>query len=172
MGIRKFTVITVSGKEKKWAEQRYRMMTWWLYGRALVPLTVFECPKFRSMMASFDSTGAPMYLRLLKELIKLEFNFFVLLLQRALQESIKFFGGNAFAQLVHDGAQLRNKSKYQHLGFEFVHCFEPIRVSVGYLHIQSGDSDVIATQFTERLSALGIPKHIFMRKFRISLRWL
>ena len=148
MGIRKFTVITVSGKEKKWAEQRYRMMTWWLYGRALVPLTVFECPKFRDMMASFDSMGAPMYLRLLKELIKLEFNFFVLLLQRALQESIKFFGGNAFAQLVHDGAQLRNKSKYQHLGFEFVHRFEPIRVSVGYLHIQSGDSDVIATQFT------------------------
>ena len=81
-GIRRFTVITLSGKEKKWAEQRYRMMTWWLYGRALVPLTVFECPKFRSMMASFDSTGAPMYLRLLKELIKLEFNFFVLLLQR------------------------------------------------------------------------------------------
>jgi hypothetical protein len=34
---------------RKWAEQRYRMMTssWWLYGRALVPLTVFECPKFR-----------------------------------------------------------------------------------------------------------------------------
>ena len=35
-GIRnlKFAVIrvTVSGKEKKWAEQRYRMMTWWLYG--------------------------------------------------------------------------------------------------------------------------------------------
>ncbi len=65
-------------------------------------------------MASFDSTarGAPIYLRLLKELIKLEFNFFVLLLQRALQESIKFFGhgGNAFAQLAHDGAQLRNKS--------------------------------------------------------------
>jgi hypothetical protein len=30
MGIRKFAVITVSGKEKTWAEQRYRMMTWWL----------------------------------------------------------------------------------------------------------------------------------------------
>ena len=58
MGIRKFTVITVSGKEKKWAEQRYRMMTWWLYGRALVPLTVFECPKFRDMMASFDEFDA------------------------------------------------------------------------------------------------------------------
>ena len=160
-GIQKFTVITVSGKEKKWAEQRYRMMTWWLYGRALVPLTVFECPKFRSMMASFDSTGAPMFLRLLKELIKPEFNFFILLLQRALQGSIEFFGGNAFAQLVHDGAQLRNKSKYQHLGFEFVHRFKTFRVSVGYLHIQSGDSDVTATQFTERLSALGIPKRIF-----------
>ncbi len=51
--------------------------------------------KFRDMMPvaseSFDSTGAPIYLRLLKELIQLEFNFLVLLLQRALQESIKFF---------------------------------------------------------------------------------
>jgi hypothetical protein len=43
---------------------------------------VFECPpKFREMMASFDSAGAPMYERLLKELIELELKFFALLLQ-------------------------------------------------------------------------------------------
>jgi hypothetical protein len=93
------------------------MMTWWLLygGRALVPLTVLECPKFRGMMAGpglIQLDGCTDLDICARFELSLN-NFFLLLLQRALplQERIKFFGGSALAQLVHhdDGAQLRNK---------------------------------------------------------------
>ena len=107
-GIRKLLSDAPNTKALKHVMQRYAMLQFYLYGSTLTPLSMFEDKAFRDMMWSFDPTGATFYAALVKEFIDLEFNHFLLMLGRALQDSAKFHRGNPFAQLSHDAAWLSN----------------------------------------------------------------
>jgi hypothetical protein len=64
------------------------------------------------------------YKELVKDFVDLEFNFFLLILGRALQDSAKFHCGNPFAQLPHashgDAAWLSNHQSYEQRSIQFI----------------------------------------------------
>jgi hypothetical protein len=118
---------------------------------------MFEDKSFRDMMWSFDPTGAIFYKELVKDFVDLEFNFFLLILGRALQDSAKFHCGNPFAQLSHDAAWLSNHQSYEQLSIQFITAdFQNLTASVIYENMPSGASEDIASAFKVTLAKRGI----------------
>ena len=74
------------------------------------------------MMRGYDPTGAVMYPSLMKDFVNLEFNLFLLLVRRALQECERLHGGNPFVQICHDAAWVRDE-KWQHLSIQFISAY-------------------------------------------------
>jgi hypothetical protein len=78
----------------------------------------FEDPYFIRMIKALNPDAEALMTYLLKKYLDAEFAAFVELLQICIVVKVKQSHGVAFAQLIHDGVMLANKSKDQALGID------------------------------------------------------
>jgi hypothetical protein len=92
-----------------------------LYSKQLVTKqTFFEDPYFIMMIKGLNPDAEVLTTYLLKKYLHAEFAVFVELLKICIDVKVKQSHRVAFAQLIHDGVMLANKSNYQLLGIQFI----------------------------------------------------
>lgn len=72
------------------------------------------------MIKTLNPDADVLTIYLLRKYLHAEFAVFVKLLKICIDTKVKQSHGAAFAQLIHDGVTLANKSKYQSLGIQFI----------------------------------------------------
>lgn len=94
---------------------------WYCYSRMHISKREFESQEFRQMLSEqAGGHGVHLSTRQLKEWVRAEFRIFLTFLRYAIAIKMEEAEGNPFAQALHDGGTLKNHSKYQACGLQFI----------------------------------------------------
>ena len=120
---------------------------YYIYGRQRVSKRNWEDPAFLDMLEEQYVAGGgnrknfpKLSIKALLLWLEAEYEIFIRLIRRSVQDQLLYSEGNPFAQMIHDAATLKNKHKCHAIGMEFIDCYEfkNHAVCLGMTPLESG----------------------------------
>ncbi|HIL95038.1 MAG TPA: hypothetical protein EYG51_03880 [Pseudomonadales bacterium] len=104
------------------------LMNFIIYSKTNQALSVCECPLIRALCQTCWAQAKLPTRTTLRKLCKYEYLVFKAILRIELNLAKIYYAGMPFGQIMHDGGTLKNKQKYQTMGFKFIRPFNLAKI--------------------------------------------